>query len=392
MKKSLLFVIDSLTIGGAEKSLISLINLIDSTKFDIDLLVFRSGGELEKYIPKCVNILPVPEYFRYVSKKIKKKKPVYLFLKYKISLSLRVNSIKKKPIHSEQIVFKNLKNRMFPLLKTYDFAVAYSQGMPTYFVAHKVKAIKKFTWINTDYKNTLYNKDVDFESYKHFNKIIAVSTYIMESVAEIKKEYIEKLEIIFDIIDPDLIKKMADKETVEEFDLSVTNILTVGRLATVKSYDIAIRVAKKLQDSGYKFKWFVVGEGPERTYLESLIEEYSLFDNFILLGNKINPYIYMKNCDIYVQTSLKEGFGLTVCEAKILKKPIVCTDFPTAKEIINNNIDGLIVKHEINSIYDGILKYINDTEGKFHIVKNLNNQKQYNSLDQIEKFYRLLES
>ena len=67
MRKTLLFVIDSLTIGGAEKSLISLLNMIDSSKYEIDLLLFKKGGDFEKYIPKYVNVLPVPEYFRYIN-------------------------------------------------------------------------------------------------------------------------------------------------------------------------------------------------------------------------------------------------------------------------------------------------------------------------------------
>ncbi|MEH7464895.1 glycosyltransferase, partial [Bacillus thuringiensis] len=92
------------------------------------------------------------------------------------------------------------------------------------------------------------------------------------------------------------------------------------------------------------------------------------------------------------QTSVKEGFGLTVCEAKILKKPIVCTDFFTAKEIINHNVDGLIVKHNINSIYNGIKKYLDDSNLRGKIIEELNCMEPYSSINQLNKFYELIEN
>lgn len=99
----------------------------------------------------------------------------------------------------------------------------------------------------------------------------------------------------------------------------------------------------------------------------------------------------MENCDIYVQTSLKEGFGLTVSEAKILKT-IVCTNFATAKEIIHHNTDGLIVEHDIESIYKGVRRYIDDNDFREKISKELNSMEPYNSVNQLEKFYDLIEN
>jgi glycosyltransferase involved in cell wall biosynthesis len=185
---------------------------------------------------------------------------------------------------------------------------------------------------------------------------------------------------------------MSLEEDAKEFDKSLVNILTVGRLVTAKGYEKAIEVANLLKNSGYKFRWFGIGEGPERKGLQKLIEEYELNDYFILLGKKINPYIYMKNCDIYVQTSIKEGFGLTVSEAKILKRPIVCTNFFTAKEIIEHEVDGLIVEHDIKSIYKGVKKYLDEKSFKERIMKKLDTTEPYSSVNQLKNFYNLIES
>lgn len=394
MKKKLLFVIDSLSIGGAEKSLVSLLNLIEPSKYEIDLLLFKRGEDLERYLPKHINILPVPEYFRFLNheKFAAAKNITYSYYKIKTSLNLRLNKYAKKTLHSEQVVYKNLARIIYPIESMYDVAIAYSQGMPTYFVASKVKASKKLAWINTDYVNTLYDKELDYESYKNITKIIAVSQHTKESVMKIRTDYDDKIDIVFDIVNPNLINTMSEEVEIKEFDKTVINILTVGRLVSAKSYESAIGVARLLKDSGYRFKWFVIGEGPERKKLQELIVENDLLDSFFLLGKRLNPYPYMKNCDIYVQTSIKEGFGLTVCEAKILKRPIVCSNFHTAKEIINNNIDGLIVEHNKNSIFNGIKKYLDDSNFREEIVKQLNIEEPYNSINQLNKFYQLIEN
>ena len=99
----------------------------------------------------------------------------------------------------------------------------------------------------------------------------------------------------------------------------------------------------------------------------------------------------MKNCDIYVQPSNKEGFGLTVVEAKILKKPILCTNFNTVKEIISDKYDGLIVEKSANDIYLGLKRYIHDSKIKKKIIGNLNQSISYSSLDEIKKIEYILE-
>ena len=169
------------------------------------------------------------------------------------------------------------------------------------------------------------------------------------------------------------------------------NILTVARLVIdYKGYDIAIKTAKILKENGYKFKWYVVGDGPDKVKISSLIDEYDVKDCFILLGKRENPYPYMKNCDIYVQPSRREGFGLTVVEAKILNKPIVCTNFNTAKELIENENDGLISGNNEEELYLSIRRYIDDIILRNKVINTLENNLKYNSIDEIYKIYSLL--
>lgn len=389
--KNILFVINSLAIGGSEKSLVSLLNLIDYSKFNVDLLMLKVGEEFDKYIPKDVNVLEIPEYYRYLQNrdniKFSLKKLRYIKCRYKNSLYLRVNNIKKKKINNQQIFYKNQKNILNDLEKKYDVAIAYAQGFPTYFVADKVKADKKLAWINCDYKNTLYDKEMDKCFYKKFNKIIAVSEACKKSILDVNSEYEQKVKIIKDIVNPDIIREMADEE-IKEFSENGLKILTVARLIIdYKGYDIAVKCAKLLLENNIKFKWYVIGDGVDREKIEKIIKENNIQDNFILLGSRSNPYPYMKKCDLYVQPSRYEGFGLTVIEAKILKKLIVCNNFNTVNELIKNNIDGIIAGMNEFELYEGVMKAINNKKLSEKILLNLNNGSEYNSTNEIKKIY-----
>lgn len=389
--KSILFVINSLTIGGSEKSLVSLLNMMDYSKFNVDLLMLKKGEEFDKYIPKEVNILDIPEYYKFLndSKMIKSRvsKVRYTLCRYKSSFDLRINSIKKEKINNQQIFYNNQKGVLESLKKKYDVAIAYAQGFPTYFVADKVEACKKLAWINCDYKNTLYDKKMDKIFYNKFDKIIAVSEACKKSILEVDKEYEEKIEIIKDIVNPNLIMNMANEE-IEELSENELKILTVARLVIHhKGYDVAIKCAKLLLKNNVRFKWYVVGEGVDRKKIEALIQENKLEDYFILLGSRGNPYPYMKKCDIYVQPSRYEGFGLTVIEAKILKKLIVCSNFNTVNELIKNNVNGIITGMSEFDLCEGILKVITDKKLYNKILKNIDKNNIYDSTNEIKKIY-----
>lgn len=390
--KDILFVIDSLTCGGAEKSLISLLNNIDYSLYNVDILLIRRGGEFEKFLPKEVNLLESPDYFKFLTGEYVgsiKNKVKYLVYRYKTSLKLRLNNISKKNIYSEQIVYLSVKNILSKVNKKYNSAIAYSQGFPTYFIAEKVNAYKKLAWINCNYVETKYNKDIDNIFYNNIDRIVVVSQNIYDSIANMGYNYKNKMIKILDIVDSKLIMDMALQEKAIEFnEVEEFKILTVGRLEKIKGYDLAIRTTSLLKKNNYKVKWFAIGEGNERGNLESLINEYDVKEEFILLGGKTNPYTYMNKCDLYVQTSRSEGFGLTVMEAKILKNVIITTNFNTASELIVDKVDGLIVNKKETSIFNTIKKLIDKPNVYNRIKKNIIESKIYDSVSEINKFYK----
>ncbi|MED3939489.1 glycosyltransferase [Priestia megaterium] len=392
--KKILFVIDSLSSGGAEKSLVSLLTLLDYKKYDVDLLMFSPTGLYLPLLPKEVNVLEVPKFIRIqhnnIMHLIKNKNFKELYLRFRASFSLR-NPSAKKNMHSAQINWRWMSKGIDKLSKKYDIAIAYSQGTPTYFVAEKVKAVKKICWVNTDYKKALYNKVFDAKYYSQYGNVIAVSDHNKEVFINEMPSVKEKTSVIYDIVSPKLIKSMSVNNGGFQDGFDGVRILTIGRLVDVKGYDMAIEACYKLKKQGFKFKWYVIGEGSLKSKLENMIKEFQLEDTFIFLGIFQNPYVFLKQCDIYVQASRFEGYGLAIAEAKILQRPIVATNFTVIHNQIQNRENGLIVNMNPEAIYQGIKEIIKDNNLKEHFYKNLS-QENVGTEEEIYKLYSILES
>lgn len=391
--KKILFVLDSLNSGGAEKSLISLLTMFDYKKYKVDLLLFSPNGLYFSLLPNEVNLLDVPEIYKKKKSRIidliRNRNFKVLYSRIGASISIR-NPLIKKRLHTAQINWKWTKNYLNYQEINYDVAIAYSQGTPTYYVAEKVKAKKKFCWINTDYKNALYNKFFDERYYQNYNNIIAVSELnkkvFIEEIPSAKK----KTKVIYDIISTNLIRSLSQEGGGFKENFSGIRILTIGRLVEEKGFDLAIEACHLLKIHGFNIKWYVIGEGILKERLKQKVLKLGLVDTFVFLGVYHNPYVFIKQCELYVQPSKFEGFGLAIAEAKVLGKPIVATNFNVVHNQIKNKVNGLIVNMDSNSIYIGIKNIIEDSNLRNKIVQNLYKENVGTELE-IEKLYNLIE-
>lgn len=397
MRSSILFVIDSLNCAGAEKSITTLLNLLDYSKYEVDLQLFGYGGDLENLLPKEVNLLPPLEYSQFTSLDIKKAtlKAITGFkigmLKSRLTFSYKIRKARlsnsEKAILFWQYASKNIKDSK----KYYEVAISYAQGVPTFYVAEKINAGRKYAWVNVSYKLTGKGKEFQSKYYDFYNNIIAVSESTKNIFLEGCPEYKDKMKVILDINDYGTIKKMANSEKSYKDDFKGLRLLTIGRLAYQKGYDLAIDACRKLKENNIDFKWYVLGTGYQEEEICSWIKEYDLEDNFILLGVKSNPYPYINDCDIYVQTSKFEGFGIAIAEARMLNKPVVTTEFDAVYTQMVNEKNGLVVGMNGQAICDGILRLRNDKQLKNSIIEYLHNEKKGNT-EELEKFYELIES
>ena len=280
-----------------------------------------------------------------------------------------------------------------PLDGKYDVAVAYQQGMPTFFLATMVDATQKIAWVNADVIAAGYNLKYCKRFYDKMDNVVAVSEKLSDKLSRNAPWLQGKLHCIYDIINPDIVHRLA-QESVHDMSLEKgdMSIVTVGRLTRPKNHLLAIETARVLKDKGMAFKWFFVGEGEMRPTIEGRIKEMGLEQNVFLLGLKENPYPYMFNADIYVQTSTFEGFGMTIAEAKILHRPVVSTNFDIVHDQISDHQNGLIAEMTPESVADCIMELSCDKRLKDTIVENLGNEVNSTSVTEPAKFMRLIDS
>lgn len=397
MKKRILFVIESLNIGGAEKSLSTLLNLLDYDLFDVDLQLFSFGGAFEDFIPQEVNILPLLPYFEKKRSILHEMREIRSFraLKFfcaRIMYSILLRFGEKDPTY-EAIKLWKVANRCFDYYqKNYDIAIAYAQGLPTFYVAEKIRAKKKLAWINVTYEPQGKFLDYIKPMYDKYDYVNAVSESVREQMQRIFHIPDKKVMVMKDILDVGFAHKMAvlPSNVKNEMNKGDIKILTVGRLSGMKGYDLAIEAAEILVNRKIDFTWYAIGEGPLRNELEDKIREKGLQDRFILLGSRTNPYPYFNECDLYVQTSKFEGFGITLAEAKMFGKPIVTTNFDAVYVQFENEKNGLIVDISAQAIADGIIRMLTDRKLREQCIENVKREKISNS-EEIEKLYKVIE-
>lgn len=386
-KKKVLISSFDMEVGGVERSLISLLENFDYDNNDVDLMLYKHSGDFFKLLPKKHNLLKeIPEYATF------RKGIGEIFKEGRIKLGISRLKAKRKGKESGEIqmqwMWKYALNHLPKLEKEYDVAISYL--WPHYFIAEKVKAKTKIAWIHTDYSTIETDIVLDLKMWKCFDHIIAVSEECKNAFLKKYPGVEKKVRVIENITSPDFIRNMA-KEKVED-DISQDNsfkLLSVARFSHAKGIDNAVKALRILHNKGLTdIKWYVVGYGGDEAMISDLIKENKLEDSFILLGKKINPYPYMKSCDVYVQPSRYEGKAVTVGEAQILGKPVMITNYTTAKSQVSDGFDGYITELSIDGIANGIESLYKNYELREVLAKNCNDT-DYGNKKELEKLYKL---
>ena len=384
MHKSILFIIDSLTCGGAEKSLVSLLPLLNQNKYEIYLWMRYPRGAFMPLLSEDVHIVEQPLYSK--SERIKFKLGGLFY-----SIMYRLNKLIGKNEPTAETLWKCQGWALKIPAGKWDTVVAYQQGIPTFLAANKFTDCKKIAWINADIFKAGYNTKFNSKFYQKFDYICPVSDVLHKMMDMRMPEFSERYITVWDIINPDLTRKLAKESCVNlRKDNGEYIFVTTGRLVPPKGYDIAIEAAKILKENGVKFKWYFIGEGPERQTIEHNIKTNALTNHIILLGLQTNPYKYMEQADVYVQTSKFEGFGMTIAEAKILGKPIVSTNFDVVYNQITHEKNGLIAEMNGKSIADSIYRMITDNELRKSIIDEVKRENNITHLTEAKKVEALI--
>lgn len=395
MKKNLLFIMNKLVCGGAEKSLISLLETIDYTSYNVDLFLFKHEGPFLKKLPSEVNLLPEPKNYQFIDLPLNKslielmnKKDYRLVMNRGILGCLA--KTEKNGARIEQKFWGFLASSLDDLPKVYDVAIGYQEKNPIYFLVDKVKAKKKIGWIHTDYKKLNINIKKENNYLSQLDHIVTVSNELVYILKEIFPNIRKKIECIHNIISTNIIKNLSLEQVDDMYPEEAVTLISVGRLAKEKGLELTLNALEILVNKGYNIKWFLIGEGDQKNLLENAIKEKGLSNKVIFLGLKENPYPYIKKSNIFIQTSRYEGKSISIEEAKVLGKPIVITNFATATNHVIHGKTGLIAEMNKTSVAEQIESLIKNEALRKHLCGNLN-MVNYGTEDEVIKLYGLLE-
>ena len=373
--KKILFGITGLTIGGAERVLVDLVNKL-SYDYDITIFTLYAKGELEKELNENVKLKSL---YNKPYKELSK-------LGQKLFAPLKVLLLKKS------IYKKNIKGE-------YDIEIAFLEGPITRLFSIKNEKVKKIAWIHNDISlvfgkgmKSKIKKHLDEKVYDKYNDLVFVSK---DNLEKFNKTYTnlkigeEHKKVIYNYIDKERIIKKSNENIDVSFDKNSINFITVARLVYQKGIDRLIKVHKRLIESGYEHNFHIIGDGPEREKLEKLIKENNVEETFHLLGQKENPYPYVRQADYFCLLSRFEGYGMVLEEAKILGKNIIITD-TAAREAVEGYSNKYVLENTEEGIYNGLLKVLEENMKNGKDKENEEVKEQYDNSNIIKEVKELI--
>ncbi|MEJ8741100.1 glycosyltransferase [Phocaeicola sp. HCN-6420] len=377
MKPKLLFLIESLSGGGAEKVLSVLLKHIDKTKFDITLCTIVDTGiyaaEVRKYV-NYTSVLGNPQ-----------KKGLLGKILYKILYLLIYRILPSQLIYTLFIPKGN------------DIEIAFVEGFCTKILSHSTnKKAQKIAWVHTDLINNHWitsvykNEEEEKQSYQKYDKIIGVSNTATNAINRLYS--INNAITLYNPIENDNIIKRANEFISLPPKTQSIRIVTVGRFVPQKAYDRLLRVINRLYENGYPIELWILGDGEQRPILEEYIHTHSLNEIVTLWGFQKNPYPYLKHSDIFVCSSVSEGYSTAVTEALILELPVITTACSGMDELLLNGKCGLITENSESGLYEGIKHVLDNTNllasYKQNILKHQERFLLSNQMTQIENLFK----
>lgn len=335
-KKKILFVNDEMTMGGVARILCTLLKLIDKNKYDVTLLVLHKHGELLDEIPNDVNILEGTKFFNTVDVAIKDCDISNIFSKLKLIFYMKTGLIKNKIE----------KERKKILVDSYDIEFSAKEGFCTIFTAFG-NSKRKINWVQTDYKVNNYSSNHMKLVKNALLKIdcnIACSDQVNNSYKEVFE--INNVFTIHNPIDEERIKRLSF-EKCDNFSDDKINLITVARFHPQKGIDRLIKAFAKYKQY---YSLTIVGDGELKNEFISLAKRLNVNEDIKWTGILANPYALIRQSDLFVMTSLYEGYPTITLEALISSTPVLSTDVAGVNEQIISSEHGYIVDNNLESI------------------------------------------
>lgn len=351
--KRVLFVINTLGIGGAERALLELLDGLEGEACAIDLYLMLGRGQLMNQVPDGIRLLnpkvDTGSVLDGPGRQALAGMVIACFFRNgkwadKLAGVLRAfpPMIRRRRIQLDKLLWRVVSDGAVRLNAHYDVAVAWLEGGSAYFVADHVQAEKKLAVVHIDYEHSGYTRAQDHDCWSKFQRIYVVSEEIRKPFLSVYPECREKLRVLPNLVNQEKIRRLAREPGGFSDGWGGPRLLSVGRLTYQKAFDVAIEAMKLLKDAGYRVRWYVLGEGDQRGALEKKIAALGLQEDFFLLGTVKNPFPYYAQADIYVHATRFEGWSIAVQEAQTLGCAVVVSDASGNRRQVVHDRDGLV--------------------------------------------------
>lgn len=334
--RKVLFLIHDLGPGGAEKVLVNLVNNMDPEQFDITVMTLFDVGINKQFLAPHI-------HYRTCCKKM-----------------FRGNSHAMKLLTPRQLHKWLIKDR-------YDIEISYLEGPSARIISGCPHADTKLVaWIHCLSKKQ-GNVTLGFRSYKEaaasysrFDRVVGVSQTVEAAFREVFPK-IKNTSVLYNTNNSAEIVRLAQDPVENLFRPEEIKMVGIGKLVPIKAFDRFIRIHAKLRWDGYPVHSYILGEGALRPELERLVQELGMGESFTFLGYQTNLYKYLAKCDLFVCSSLSEGFSTAATEALIVGTPVCTVEVSGMKEMLGeHNEYGIVTENNEEALYQGIKKLLDD--------------------------------
>lgn len=330
--KKVIFFAKHMEIGGLEKSLLNLLNSLDADTYQIDLVLEEKHGPLLEQLAPHIH---VSEY-RLSDCKL-------------VPLRKLINFTKR------QLWARKHRNQ-------YDFSCSYCTYSIIGSRLAQYASHNSCLYVHNDY-TTIYPDPEEFKQFfselrtEQFRNVLFVSNESKQSFAELLPEYTHKCDVINNIVEWKHINKLANEACTVKKDAGDTLFIFVGRLSEPhKRVSRLLEAFKSAREVRKDLRLLIVGDGPDRSLYEQLIEDYHLADYVEMVGSQTNPYKFMKHADCLVLSSDYEGFPVVYFEAMILGKDIITT-IPVSDECVDIGAYATVAQKNAESFANALIGY-----------------------------------
>lgn len=362
----ILFFIETLEGGGAEKVLRDLVNHLDQTKFSITV---------QTVWPCDAARLLEPE-IRYRSVYRKRN---------------RINQIR----YRAEAEFGTLYQ--LHIKDDYNIECAYLEMGPTKIMASSTnKKAKKLAWVHCDLAKAIGDPQAFAAKtspwYDKFDQIVCVSQRVKESFDLVFRNRYNST-VLHNVIDDAAIRGKSRYSLPDGLQKRRFTVLSAGRLSAPKRYIRLLEAHRRLLDEGLEHDLWILGEGPDRDKLEQYVAAHDLQASVWMPGYVENPYPYMREADLLACSSKYEGYSTFATEGIILGRPIVTTDVSGMRELLGDSEYGLIVDNDDEAFCQGLRRMISDESlREQYALKAKQRGRDFSAQKLTEKTERFLES